>query len=205
MAGFKVRVDMANVRAIQEAIKELPLELKSNAVANAQVGAAAVLRTEAKRLGNQLGGSGSWAKSQHVVRGKVKRYSPYVVLKTANKRFSVRPVSTFMDSASPTTFAPIKYNHLIQKGSQPEVRTGGIGKARRGGIIGTRSTGRGGFMVRNAETGYIHRIKQIQHPGFAGHDIYQEVLDSKGDVAVERFNRDAIKIIDRYKRKKGFA
>jgi hypothetical protein len=31
------------------------------------------------------------------------------------------------------------------------------------------------------------------------------VLDSKGDVAVERFNRDAVKIIDRYKRKKGFA
>jgi hypothetical protein len=60
-------------------------------------------------------------------------------------------------------------------------------------------------MVRNAETGYIHRIKQIKHPGFAGHNIYQEVLDSKGDVAVERFNRDAVKIIDRYKRKKGLA
>jgi hypothetical protein len=205
MAGFNVRVDAASIKAIEAALKELPVELKSGAVATAQVNAASVLRNEAKRLGKQLGGSGSWSKSQHVVRGNVKRYSPYVVLKTANKRFSVRPVSTFMDSASPTTFAPVKYNHLIQKGSKPEVRTGGIGKARRGGIIGTRKTGKGGFMVRNAETGYIHRIKQIKHPGFGGHDIYQEVLDSKGDVAVERFNRDAIKIIDRYKRKKGFA
>jgi hypothetical protein len=205
MAGFNVRVDAASIKAIEQALKELPLELKSGAVATAQVNAASVMRNEAKRLGKQLGGSGSWSKSQHVVRGNVKRYSPYVVLKTANKRFSVRPVSTFMDSASPTTFAPVKYNHLIQKGSKPEVRTGGIGKARRGGIIGTRSTGKGGFMVRNAETGYIHRIKQIKHPGFAGHNIYQEVLDNKGDMAVERFNRDAIKIIDRYKRKKGFA
>jgi len=205
MAGFNVRVDAASIKAIEAALKELPLELKGGSVATAQVNAASVLRNEAKRLGKQLGGSGSWSKSQHVVRGNVKRYSPYVVLKTANKRFSVRPVSTFMDSATPTTFAPVKYNHLIQKGSQPQVRTGGIGKARRGGIIGTRSTGKGGFMVRNAETGYIHRIQKIKHPGFAGHDIYQEVLDSKGDVAVERFNRDAIKIIDRYKRKKGFA
>lgn len=213
MAGFNVRVDASSVKAIEQALKELPLELKSGAVATAQINAASVLRNEAKRLGKQLGGSGSWSKSQHVVRGNVKRYSPYVVLKTANKRFSVRPVSTFMDAASPTTFAPIKYNHLIQKGSAPQVRTGGLGRAvgakprpkKYGEREGRRLTGKGGFMVRNERSGYIHRIQKIKHPGFAGHDIYQEVLDSKGDVAVERFNRDAVKIINRYKRKKGFA
>ena len=123
MAGFNVRVDASSVKAIEQALKELPLELKSGAVATAQINAASVLRNEAKRLGKQLGGSGSWSKSQHVVRGNVKRYSPYVVLKTANKRFSVRPVTTFMDAPSPTTFAPVKYNHLIQKGSAPQVRT----------------------------------------------------------------------------------
>jgi hypothetical protein len=205
MAGFNVRVDGAGVKAIEAALKELPLELKGKAISQAQIKAAAVLRNEAKTLGQQLGGSGSWSKAQQVVSGNEKKYKPYVVLKTSKKRFNIQPKSSYLDSPKATTAAPIKYNHLLQKGSAPQVRTGGQGKSTRGGAIGTRGTGRGGFMVRNAQTGYIHRIKQIKHPGFQGHDIYGKVLASRGEEAIQRFNQDAIQVIDKFKKKKGFA
>ena len=103
---------------------------------------------------------------------------------------------------------------LLQQGSKAGLRIGGLGKTagvrrrRRykfGKQDGRRLTGKGGFIVKNAKTGYLHRIAGIRHPGFGGHDIYGRAVESKSAAATAKFEQLFGPILERYKNKHGFA
>jgi len=97
----------------------------------------------------------------------MEEFGPYAVVRTANRQFSVVKRSPHMPNPAPTIANPNKYNHLLQQGSKAGLRIGGLGKTagvrrrRRykfGKQDGRRLTGKGGFIVKNAKTGYLHRI-----------------------------------------------
>lgn len=212
MFGFKV--DTKTLNELQSALKDLPEEMRRKPVQEAFMKAAQELKKEAVSIGNQVADSGSWAKAQQVVRGRKQQFGPYAVVRTANRQFSITKRAPHMSQAAPAIANPNKYNHLLQQGSKAGLRIGGLGKTTGtkrprplafGSSGGRRLTGKGGFVVKNAKTGYLHRIAGIKHPGFGGHDIYGQVMEKKTDAAVNNFERQFAPIIDRFKRKHGFA
>ncbi len=213
--AVKFGVDPASVKAIEAALKAIPLELKGKPIESAQRSAVIPFKKEASRLGNELPGTGAWAKAQVITTGDDKRFKPYVVVRTGPKRFNVFSASPYLDEGKGYVARPIRYNHLIQAGQSASERTGGIGKKvgivrpfsrgfKFGTVNGRRKTGRGAFTVRNAESGKVHRIASIKHPGFKGHNLYQEAFDSKKGVVEQKFSRDVVKVIERFKKRKGF-
>jgi len=212
---MKFKITTSNIKAIEERLKGLPDHIKSKPFQDAQARAAQIFKKDAQAEGRQLGGTESWSKAQQVERGKNARFFPYVVVRTADKKFMVRPKASHM-TPNATLFRPIKYNHLLQQGSKAGERIGGVGKAlgtKRpttrpllfGSTGGRRLTGKGGFIVKNARTGYLHRIKSISHPGAKGEAIYDDVLARNEAAAVNKFNTDVIGLIDKFKTKNGFA
>jgi len=211
---IRFQIDERTFAQLESALKDLPEELRRKPVQDAFVKAAQELKKEAVSIGNQYSKTGSWSKAQQVVRGRIKEYGPYAVVRTANRKFSVVKRSEHMTSPAPTIANPNKYNHLLQQGSKSGLRIGGLGKTvgtkrprplKFGKQDGRRLTGKGGFIVKNAKTGYLHRIAGIRHPGFGGHDIYGQTIERKSNAAAQKFDSLFQPIIDRYKRKHGFA
>jgi hypothetical protein len=211
---FRFKVDDKTFKQLESALKDLPEEMRRKPVQEAFMKAAQELKKEAVSIGNQVANSGSWAKAQQVVRGRKQQFGPYAVVRTANRKFSITKRAPHMSQAAPAIANPNKYNHLLQQGSKGGLRIGGLGKTTGtkrprplafGSSGGRRLTGKGGFVVKNAKTGYLHRIAGIKHPGFGGHDIYGQVMDKKTDAAVNRFEQQFIPILDKFKRKHGFA
>lgn len=207
-------LDSKSLNQLQAALKELPEELRRKPVEQAFVKSAKELRKEAVRLGDQYRITGSWSKGQQVVIGKYKQLGPYAVVRTANRKFNVIKRSAALTNPAPSIANPNKYNHLLQRGSKSGLRIGGLGKTvgtkrprplKFGQVGGRRLTGRGGFVVKNQRTGYLHRIAGIRHPGFKGHDIYGNVIQNKGDAAVAKFDTLFRPIFDKYKKKNGLA
>ncbi len=210
---IQFKVDDKTFKQLESALKDLPEEMRRKPVQEAFMKAAQELKKEAVSIGKQLADSGSWAKAQQVVRGRQQEFGPYAVVRTANRQFSITKRAPHMSQAAPAIANPNKYNHLLQQGSKAGLRIGGLGKVagtrrRRkytfGKKDGRRLTGKGGFVVKNSKTGYLHRIAGIKHPGFGGHDIYGQVMDKKTEAAVNRFEQQFTPIIDRFKRKHGF-
>lgn len=211
---FRFKVDDKTFKQLESALKDLPEEMRRKPVEQAFVKAAQEFKKEAVSIGKQVAESGSWAKAQQVVRGRMEEFGPYAVVRTANRQFSVVKRSPHMPNPAPTIANPNKYNHLLQQGSKAGLRIGGLGKTagvrrrRRykfGKQDGRRLTGKGGFIVKNAKTGYLHRIAGIRHPGFGGHDIYGRAVESKSTAAVAKFEQLFGPILERYKNKHGFA
>ena len=211
---LRFKLDEAAFKQLQSSLAELPEELRRKPVQEAFVKAAAELKKEAVQIGNQYSRTGSWVKAQQVVKGKRAALGPYAIVRTSRKKFSVVKRSDHMSSPKPTIASPNKYNHLLQQGSKPGLRIGGLGKTvgtkrpralKFGKQDGRRLTGKGGFLVRNAKTGYLHRIAGIRHSGFGGHDIYGRTVERKSDAAVQKFDTLFQPIISRFKRKHGFA
>ena len=211
---FRFKVDDKTFKQLESALKDLPEEMRRKPVEQAFVKAAQELKKGAVSIGKQYSQTGSWAKAQQVVRGRMEEFGPYAVVRTANRQFSVVKRSPHMPNPAPTIANPNKYNHLLQQGSKAGLRIGGLGKTagvrrrRRykfGKQDGRRLTGKGGFIVKNAKTGYLHRIAGIRHPGFGGHDIYGQVMEKKTAATVDRFERQFQPILSRFKCKHGFA
>ena len=211
---IRFQIDQTAFKQLQSALKDLPEEMRRKPVEQAFVKAAQEFKKEAVSIGKQVAESGSWAKAQQVVRGRMEEFGPYAVVRTANRQFSVVKRSPHMPNPAPTIANPNKYNHLLQQGSKAGLRIGGLGKTagvrrrRRykfGKQDGRRLTGKGGFIVKNAKTGYLHRIAGIRHPGFGGHDIYGRAVESKSTAAVAKFEALFGPILERYKNKHGFA
>ena len=211
---FRFKVDDKTFKQLESALKDLPEEMRRKPVEQAFVKAAQEFKKEAVSIGKQVAESGSWAKAQQVVRGRMEEFGPYAVVRTANRQFSVVKRSPHMPNPAPTIANPNKYNHLLQQGSKAGLRIGGLGKTagvrrhRRykfGKQDGRRLTGKGGFIVKNAKTGYLHRIAGIRHPGFGGHDIYGRAVETKSTAAVAKFEQLFGPILERYKNKHGFA
>lgn len=211
---FRFKVDDKTFKQLESALKDLPEEMRRKPVEQAFVKAAQELKKGAVSIGKQYSQTGSWAKAQQVVRGRMEEFGPYAVVRTANRQFSVVKRSPHMPNPAPTIANPNKYNHLLQQGSKAGLRIGGLGKTagvrrrRRykfGKQDGRRLTGKGGFIVKNAKTGYLHRIAGIRHPGFGGHDIYGRAVESKSAAATAKFEQLFGPILERYKNKHGFA
>ena len=211
---FRFKVDDKTFKQLESALKDLPEEMRRKPVQEAFVNAAQELKKEAVSIGNQVANSGSWAKAQQVVRGRKQQFGPYAVVRTANRKFSITKRAPHMSQSAPAVANPNKYNHLLQQGSKAGLRIGGLGKTTGtkrprpllfGSSGGRRLTGKGGFIVKNAKTGYLHRIAGIRHPGFGGHDIYGQVMEKKTAATVDRFERQFQPILSRFKRKHGFA
>ena len=211
---FRFKVDDKTFKQLESALKDLPEEMRRKPVQEAFVNAAQELKKEAVSIGNQVANSGSWAKAQQVVRGRKQQFGPYAVVRTANRKFSITKRAPHMSQSAPAVANPNKYNHLLQQGSKAGLRIGGLGKTTGtkrprpllfGSSGGRRLTGKGGFIVKNAKTGYLHRIAGIRHPGFGGHDIYGRAVESKSTAAVAKFEALFGPILERYKNKHGFA
>lgn len=211
---FRFKVDDKTFKQLESALKDLPEEMRRKPVEQAFVKAAQELKKGAVSIGKQYSQTGSWAKAQQVVRGRMEEFGPYAVVRTANRQFSVVKRSPHMTDPSPTIANPNKYNHLLQQGSKGGLRIGGLGKTvgtkrprplKFGKQDGRRLTGKGGFIVKNAKTGYLHRIAGVRHPGFGGHDIYGRAVESKSAAAMAKFEQLFGPILERYKNKHGFA
>ena len=99
---IRFQIDERTFAQLESALKDLPEELRRKPVQDAFVKAAQELKKEAVSIGNQYSKTGSWSKAQQVVRGRMKEYGPYAVVRTANRKFSVVKRSEHMTSPAPT-------------------------------------------------------------------------------------------------------